>query len=349
MAPDDFESPLAFTEDPNTDLAFVVDPTLELNFDETPPAPFDFNVDGPVSVPTPGPPGADGAQGPSGPPGLDGYDGQDGERGPPGPQGDTGATGATGATGPQGPMGPPGLDGIDGEPGPMGPQGFQGDIGVTGAQGAIGAALFMLPEQEIWLPTMIPFPGTGRDYLWHGLHKFLSDVKIGGVTAPVTPLDVVGVINASTGFRINNAAAAGNVLMGNGTNYVAQTTGWTTYSYTSTDFTASSGSWAVDSGDVANCSYLIFGKTMFLSFNFFGTSVSATPATLRFLIPGGKVAARQQDFVTTVIDNGSNWQPGQARTSSGSNLLTLFNFNAANWATSTNATGVRATISFEIQ
>lgn len=39
--------------------------------------------------------------------------------------------------------------------------------------------------------------------------------------APSVPLDVTGVANFSTGFRIGGVAAAGNVPAGNGTNYVA--------------------------------------------------------------------------------------------------------------------------------
>ncbi|MCM2339341.1 MAG: DUF5011 domain-containing protein [Burkholderiales bacterium] len=42
-----------------------------------------------------------------------------------------------------------------------------------------------------------------------------------GTTAPAQALDVAGVINASTGFRIGNAATSGNYLRGNGTNFVS--------------------------------------------------------------------------------------------------------------------------------
>ncbi|MBI2620951.1 hypothetical protein HYW61_01865 [candidate division WWE3 bacterium] len=42
-----------------------------------------------------------------------------------------------------------------------------------------------------------------------------------GTTAPVQALDIVGVTNVSTGFRIGNAATSGNFLRGNGTNFVS--------------------------------------------------------------------------------------------------------------------------------
>ena len=42
-----------------------------------------------------------------------------------------------------------------------------------------------------------------------------------GTTAPGTTLDVNGVVNAATGFRVSNAATSGNYLRGNGTNFVS--------------------------------------------------------------------------------------------------------------------------------
>ncbi|MBI2326209.1 site-specific integrase [Candidatus Collierbacteria bacterium] len=42
-----------------------------------------------------------------------------------------------------------------------------------------------------------------------------------GTTAPATTLDVNGVINALTGYRVANGATSGNYLRGNGTNFVS--------------------------------------------------------------------------------------------------------------------------------
>lgn len=46
------------------------------------------------------------------------------------------------------------------------------------------------------------------------------------------------------------------------------------------DFTASSGSWSVDSGDVSSCAYYLTGKVLLVIFQIDATSVSATPAQL---------------------------------------------------------------------
>ncbi len=135
MAPDDFEAPLAFTEDPDTAQAFVPDAEPDIVF--TADAPLTLHIDEGPPGPT-GPQGPTGATGAVGPPGRDGTDGRDGDRGPPGLTGTTGAAGATGAQGLQGNMGPPGSEGPEGEPGPRGPQGLKGDTGAQGLTGNIG-------------------------------------------------------------------------------------------------------------------------------------------------------------------------------------------------------------------
>lgn len=188
-----------------------------------------------------------------------------------------------------------------------------------------------------------------------GENRFVGNVKIGANSTPAVPLDVVGAIkgsttiNAITGFQINGAAASGNLMVGNGTNFVALTTSWTTYSFTNTDFTAAAGSWTVVSGSVLNCSYYIIGKFMVLSYNFFNTTVTNACLTLRFLIPGGKTSARQTDAIATAIDNGGNWEIGQARAESGDTHIYFFRANAANWSVTVGGASIRGQIMFEIQ
>lgn len=158
MAPDDFDAPLAFTEDVNAALAFAADDVSQPTFNPDTPDNMGFDpllfdmlglspVEGyhvvadaegrpiwaPDSAQGPtGPTGPTGPQGVAGPIGPQGYDGVDGDPGPPGPMG---PQGLIGSTGPQGPIGIPGTDGDDGAQGPPGPQGA---LGGTGPQGPIG-------------------------------------------------------------------------------------------------------------------------------------------------------------------------------------------------------------------
>jgi hypothetical protein len=59
--------------------------------------------------------------------------------------------------------------------------------------------------------------------------------------------------------------------------------------YAGTNFTASSGTWTVASGDQAAYQYYMKGRLMTLIWSIISSSVSATPVALRLAIPGGMV------------------------------------------------------------
>ena len=78
-----------------------------------------------------------------------------------------------------------------------------------------------------WMPNEHTFAfhtGNGArattDY-WGPANVTISGSVGIGTTAPATTLDVNGVANAATGFRVANAAANGNYLRGDGTNFVS--------------------------------------------------------------------------------------------------------------------------------
>lgn len=215
MSPDDFEAPLDYTEDVNTEQAFVADPALQLDFEEEAENPIGFDalwfdliglspVPGyhviadaegrPVWAPDVGATGATGAQGPPGPPGADGTDGRDGDIGPPGPTGATGATGANGADGAQGVMGPPGMTGPEGPEGPMGPIGLRGETGPVGGT-TIGQVVYPPSEPETML--FAPFPGPGAPYLWQGTHRFTEPVIFGPVSGLTSGVKLIQITPAS--------------------------------------------------------------------------------------------------------------------------------------------------------
>ena len=82
-----------------------------------------------------------------------------------------------------------------------------------------------------------------------------------------------GYVSAASGFKERSRSVA----LGE----------WTACSFSAGDFTASTGTWTVDAGDVAKCGYTLIGKTMHLDLKVSFTDVSATPSQLRFAIPGG--------------------------------------------------------------
>lgn len=173
----------------------------------------------------------------------------------------------------------------------------------------------------------------------------------------VVPLRAVeigsGYINIVTGgLRIGNVAAQDALLVGNGTNFVSNTLAWTTRAYASTDFTASAGTWTVDSGDLFQFGYVIIGKTMTVSFSIFGSSTSSTPQFLNILIPGGKSAARYV-YTTCVARQGAaaaNEYPGAVlQTVAGDTKFYIRrDWSLTVWAASTNDIDVVGEITFEI-
>ena len=124
---------------------------------------------------------------------------------------------------------------------------------------------------------------------------------------------------------------------------------WTNVSYTSTDYTATVGTWTVESGDLTQFSYLIIDKTMFLNFRINTSSVSDATQRLKILLPAGKTAAKRVDFPIVLSDNGTAGH-GLGFINAATTSIDLFrDIAATNWAVSTNLTSVGGFIAFEIQ
>ncbi len=117
-------------------------------------------------------------------------------------------------------------------------------------------------------------------------------------------------MNAGTGYQVGGVAASGAVLVGNGTNYVAGTTVWTAVTHTAGDYTADTGTWTVDSGDLTSFAYVLIGKTMHISFEFTTTSNSSAAATrMEVLIPASKSANRRCVGAGVMLENGVVFNP----------------------------------------
>jgi hypothetical protein len=128
---------------------------------------------------------------------------------------------------------------------------------------------------------------------------------------------------------------------------------WTTPTYSAGDFTASAGSWGVDSGDITTYSYTLIGKTMTVNFVIDGTDVStAAPTNLRIKIPGGFTANKTVIASAQVSDAGGAFQAGICRVASGGTVIEVYkdNTGSALWTlTAGDNTSVRGSITFEVQ
>lgn len=124
---------------------------------------------------------------------------------------------------------------------------------------------------------------------------------------------------------------------------------WTTPTYAGGNFTSSSGTWTVDSGDVTTYAYTVIGKTMILAVFLLNTSVTGTPATLRIAIPGGFTAAKAMRAWIETVDNGGTPATGMFDVAAAGTYVTVYrDLSGTAWSASTNATHVIGTITFEV-
>lgn len=71
--------------------------------------------------------------------------------------------------------------------------------------------------------------------------------------------------------------------------------GWKKVEYSAGDFTAASGVWAVDSGDVKEMEFLVIDDVMFFHASIQNTTLSLDTSDLRVKIPGGYLAQSGTD------------------------------------------------------
>lgn len=145
-----------------------------------------------------------------------------------------------------------------------------------------------------------------------GENRFVGNVKIGANSSPAVPLDVVGAIkgsttiNALTGFQVNSAAALNSLLVGNGTNFVANTMTWTTVAYSAGDYVGVTGTWTVASGDLVTFKYLLIGNTMHVTLRIAGSTITVAGADwLKIKIPGSKTAVSTSAFPIGALNAGT--------------------------------------------
>ena len=98
---------------------------------------------------------------------------------------------------------------------------------------------------------------------------------------------------------------------------------WIDVTYAAGNFTASSGSWTVDSGDQSLYHYTLVGTTMILAWSIANTDVSAG-SVLRLAIPGGFTAAATMRGLHHATDAGGAEVVATCRAVSGQAYIELY-------------------------
>jgi len=78
---------------------------------------------------------------------------------------------------------------------------------------------------------------------------------------------------------------------------------WITPTFAAGDYTAETGNWTVDAGDVVAFRYQLSGRMLSVIFNIVGTDVSATPAYLIRAVPGGFTNTTAFSTPSVVVSN----------------------------------------------
>ena len=123
---------------------------------------------------------------------------------------------------------------------------------------------------------------------------------------------------------------------------------WISPTYAGGDYTASSGTWTVDSGDVFTLKFFLRGRQLFVLFNLQTTSVSATPFALRIAMFGYTLTSALAG--SFVYYENSTWGVGTLIVSAAATTITLAKDGGgvALWTTETNAKLVEGSCILEI-
>ncbi len=282
-----------------------------------------------------------------------------------------GPTGATGATGPTGASGTNGFDGQDGADG-------QDAVGITGPTGPTGVTFSeftttltgtvddLAPSPAE--PTTIRFNNASLLTL-DGLKaarepgQLVTFVSIGAGQVNITHQNT----GSSLANRFTNGGVTGTISLAPGVgsatyeyDFTTQTWrlivhnqgAWLAVPYVSGDYTATTGSWTVATGDVQTFTYLVDGckGTESVQFSFISTTVTSGSQNLFVKIPGGfSSPVIQLGNLLRVSDNGAAAVPGLLTLSSGATKINFFsNLALANFSVATDATVVQGSATFGI-
>lgn len=125
---------------------------------------------------------------------------------------------------------------------------------------------------------------------------------------------------------------------------------WITPPYAAGDFTALSGTWTVDAGDVTLFRYYLKGRCLTVNFYLVTTSVSAAMNTLYIKLPAGLTAAISF-YISNLMYNDAAWASGGVLSIVATDTriaLQKKDLGSANWSITTNLTYVSGSITLEV-
>lgn len=123
---------------------------------------------------------------------------------------------------------------------------------------------------------------------------------------------------------------------------------WTSIAYSAGIFTSNTGTWTVDSGDVATLAYTFIGKTAVIIFNIQSSSVGGVGSDLMITLPFTSSSTHGTVANSISYSENATFDSGYAVITAGSTLLRLRKINNGNWGVTANATSVYGMITIPI-
>ena len=123
---------------------------------------------------------------------------------------------------------------------------------------------------------------------------------------------------------------------------------WASVTFSAGNYTAQAGNWTVAEGDVTTHAYTMLGAhTMLVAFHAATTTVSSTPTYLQIPIPASKTATKSITDTGRINDNGT-LVPAICYVTAGQTYIRIERVDGANLTASTDNTGLRIGIEFEV-
>lgn len=123
---------------------------------------------------------------------------------------------------------------------------------------------------------------------------------------------------------------------------------WKTPAFSAGNFTSSSGTWVVGSGDVVTFAYSTFPRRLSLSVYLVTTDVTGTPNELRVTVPDGYTVAKTTLAMARIVNSGAAFS-GMAIATAGNTYVSVYKIDQANFAADAGGTGVQFQIEMETQ